>query len=95
MHTKHGSSQSGHPTYCAGSDCSGYRGLWMVDRDENEKGNGWRRNETRGRGLLSADHEESPTDLNIEREFLFALTRSAVSARRIVAALEVQEQLRC
>lgn len=61
----------------------------MVDGNENEKGNGWRRNETGGRGLLSADYEESPVDLSIEREIVFALTRSAVSARRIVTALEV------
>lgn len=61
----------------------------MVDRNENEKGNGWRRNETGGRGLLNADFEELPADLSVERNIILASDGSAVSARRIVAALEV------
>ena len=49
MHPEHGGLQPGDPTYRSRGDCSGHYGLRMVDRDEDEKGNGRRSDEAGGR----------------------------------------------
>lgn len=79
MHGEHGGSQPCHPTDSSGGDCSGYRGLWLVGRDENQEGNGGRSNEIGEHSPLTVSSDKSLVDFNSHGTFSRSFNTSHVS----------------